>query len=115
MERDNKRAEVEARGGRGRWRGGGAQGAWGATPASDGGKAALRELARRGILEREEVKAMLRPGPLQDFRGSVLQVGFGHIALYCSSMGMFALCLLPFLRPAIGSNCCTLVLLCTYL
>ncbi|CBN79814.1 conserved unknown protein [Ectocarpus siliculosus] len=39
----------------------------------DPGKAALRELARRGVLEREEVKAMLMPGPMADFRGSVLQ------------------------------------------
>lgn len=73
-EREKKRAEVEGRGHR-RWRGGGARGAWDATPTGDRSKAAFRELARRGVLEREDVKAMLRPGPLQDFRGSVLQVG----------------------------------------
>ena len=64
-------------GGRGRWRGGrGGSSGWegGAATSHDHGRAALRELARRGLLEREEVKAMLRPGPLQDFRGSVLQV-----------------------------------------
>ena len=56
-------------------RGGGPRGWDGAASGSDDpGKAALRELARRGVLEREEVKAMLAPGPLQDFRGSVLQV-----------------------------------------
>lgn len=48
----------------------------------DPGKAALRELARRGVLEREEVKAMLMPGPMADFRGSVLQVS-GSRLLFC--------------------------------
>ncbi|CAM9170829.1 unnamed protein product, partial [Hapterophycus canaliculatus] len=49
---------------------------WGDAEAAanhDFGKAALRELSRRGVLERDEVKKMLAPGPLQDFRGSVLQ------------------------------------------
>lgn len=73
-EREKKRAEVEGSGHR-RWRGGGARGAWDATSTGDRSKAAFRELARRGVLEREDVNAMLRPGPLQDFRGSVLQVG----------------------------------------
>lgn len=38
-------------------------------------EATLRELSREGVLKREEVKAMLRTGPLQDFGGNVLQVG----------------------------------------
>lgn len=53
---------------------GGPRGWDGGAVGDDPGKAALRDLARRGVLEREEVKAMLMPGPLQDFRGSVLQV-----------------------------------------
>lgn len=70
-----KQEEAEARGGGWRVGGGGRRGMWNAAPNPDYGKAALRELARTGVLEREEVKAMLMPGPLQDFRGSVLQVG----------------------------------------
>eukprot|EP00752_Nemacystus_decipiens_P010692 g9523.t1 len=76
IERERKQAEGlrgggwrERRGGSGGWEGG-------ATASHDHSRAALRELARRGVLEREEVKAMLRPGPLQDFRGSVLQAFF---------------------------------------
>lgn len=75
IERQRKEAEG-MRGGGGGWRGrrGGSNGWGGGAESHDRGRAALRELARRGVLEREEVKAMLRPGPLQDFRGSVLQV-----------------------------------------
>ncbi len=81
-ERKKKQQEAEEmmmmmRGnGSGSWRGrrGGPRGWDGGAAGDDPGKAALRELARRGVLEREEVKAMLMPGPLQDFRGSVLQV-----------------------------------------
>lgn len=71
-----KGAEGERGSGAG-WRGRrhGGSGRWGGAATShDHGRAALREMARRGVLEREEVKALLRPGPLQDFRGSVLQV-----------------------------------------
>lgn len=62
-------------------RGRGGKGAsWGDSPSRGGGggggsgQAMLKDLARRGVLERDEVKAMLKPGPLQDFRRAVLQV-----------------------------------------
>lgn len=51
------------------WRG------WANPPGSGRDEATLRELSRQGVLKREEVKAMLRTGPLQDFRDNVLQVG----------------------------------------
>lgn len=76
IERQKEAEDMRGIGGGGGWRGhrGGSSG-WGGAAASHGpGRAALRGLARRGVLEREEVQAMLRPGPLQDFRGSVLQV-----------------------------------------
>lgn len=45
-----------------------------------GGSGMLRELAREGVLEREDVRSLLRRGPLHDFRTSVLQVNFYHAA-----------------------------------
>lgn len=87
-----KRAEIEGRSIG--WRGRGARGGWGAAPSPDHGKSALRELSRRGVLEREEVKAMLGPGPMHDFRGTVLQVrgvrrgqGFGLWCGFCGLVG----------------------------
>lgn len=48
---------------------------WANPPGSDRDEATLRELSRQGVLKREEVKAMLRTGPMQDFHRNVLQVG----------------------------------------
>lgn len=73
-----KSREAQLQSGANRFGGRAARGAWGDSAAHGGpdpSKAALRELSRRGVLEREDVQAMLRPCPLQDFRGSVLQVG----------------------------------------
>lgn len=80
-----KLKESDSRGGGG-WRGRTARGRWGAARVPDYGKAALRELAQRGVLDREEVKAMLKPGPLQDFRGSVLQVRTSVILASCGGV-----------------------------
>ena len=74
--RDSQRTAQEhrARDGRAGWREYGAGRRRAATGNNVGETALLRELSRQGLLEREEVKAMLRTGPLQDFRGFVLQV-----------------------------------------
>lgn len=93
--RDAEEGTHRRGGGRQGHRGGGSRMAgWGgnagALGSHDYGKAALRELTRRGVLEREGVKAMLAPGPLQDFRGSVLQVGVvlvgedAGLAMWCT-------------------------------
>eukprot|EP00903_Cladosiphon_okamuranus_P010703 g10115.t2 len=78
VERQKEAESMRGSGGAGDLRGHrGVSSGWGGAAAShDQGRAALRELSRRGVLEREAVKAMLRPGPLQDFKGSVLQAFF---------------------------------------
>lgn len=91
------------------WNGGGG-GAAAAAASHDHGKAALRELAQRGVLDREEVKAMLAPGPLQDFRGSVLQVilSFCFILERCWCGGVAAFTALRFSFGFVVSrrSCC---------
>ena len=107
-ERIKRQKETEGMrggGGEGGWRARrGGSGAWdGAAASHDQGRAAVRELARRGVLEREEVKAMLRPGPLQDFRGCVLQVTspgsfVGSERRWCLPLNLSSLCAVWILR-----------------